>query len=85
MTKEFNGHRSWNAWNVFLWISNDEHIYNFAMECINKPSPQGKKPTIGQSVEKFLKVYGGEKTPDGGRYNPSTVKAAFELLTDRVS
>jgi hypothetical protein len=32
----FNGHRSWNAWNVSLWINNDEAIYNLALDCLKR-------------------------------------------------
>jgi len=31
---EYSGHRSWNAWNVSLWIGNDEGLYRFALQCI---------------------------------------------------
>ena len=27
MAKEYNGHRSWNAWNVALWLSNEYNLY----------------------------------------------------------
>ena len=30
--KPYNGHRSWNAWNVSLWINNDECLYRRAVE-----------------------------------------------------
>ena len=30
----YNGHRSWNAWNVSLWINNDESAYCTAVECL---------------------------------------------------
>ena len=26
--KEYNGHRSWNAWNVCLWLHNDPDWYS---------------------------------------------------------
>lgn len=28
----YNGHRSWNAWNVSLWLNNDEGLYREARE-----------------------------------------------------
>jgi hypothetical protein len=34
MAKPYNGHRSWNAWNVSLWLNNDEGLYNLMVEAI---------------------------------------------------
>ena len=28
---KYQGHRSWNAWNVSLWINNDEGLYRAAV------------------------------------------------------
>ena len=30
--KPYNGHRSWNAWNISLWINNDEGLYRRAVD-----------------------------------------------------
>ena len=73
--KEYNGHRSWNAWNVALWIGNDEPLYRFAMDCLNNR-------TLAQAVNKFMKIYGNERTPDGAVYNRLSVKLALEGLLD---
>jgi hypothetical protein len=68
----FNGHRSWNAWNVSLWINNDEGLYNFARECVRT------EKTRAGAVRAFLSFVGKECTPDGARYNMSCVREAME-------
>lgn len=84
--KEFNGHRSWNAWNVSLWINNVESAYNFAMECVTEPVVKRNgdkvKPSINVAVGRFMRWYGGEKTPDGAVYNRLSVKLALEGLME---
>lgn len=68
----YNGHRSWNAWNVSLWINNDEGLYNLARRCIAETSNRGK------AAARFLREVGeGAKTPDGGKYNLTTVREAM--------
>jgi hypothetical protein len=59
----YNGHRSWNAWNIALWIGNDESLYEFAQDCLRQAKDDANKATT-----KFLKVYGGTRTPDGAVY-----------------
>ena len=70
--KTYNGHRSWNAWNVSLWINNTESIYFFSVECCKEAK------TLGGAVRRFMRYYEGEKTPDGAVYNPLAVKLAIE-------
>jgi hypothetical protein len=33
MSNKYNGYANYKTWNVCLWISNDERIYNFAKHC----------------------------------------------------
>jgi len=73
--KEYNGHRSWNAWNVALWLENDESLYRFAMDCLNKRS-------ISSATRRFMVPMGGERTPDGAIYNYLSVRLALEGLAD---
>lgn len=83
--KAYNGHRSWNAWNVALWIGNDYNIYMFALECLNEPIKRsGKlmKPTIRIAVKRFLEGIGTDKTPDGAEYNNLSVRLALEGLME---
>lgn len=70
----YNGHRSWNAWNVSLWINNDEGLYNLARECVRECRTRRK------AALRFMEEVGTERTPDGGRYNVTTVAAAMQEM-----
>lgn len=70
MVKPFNGHRSWNAWSVSLWLNSDESLYRRAQELAMRHG-------IGKGARIMAQELEGERTPDGGRYNPSTVRLAM--------
>lgn len=72
--KEHNGHRSWNAWNVSLYINNEYHLYQLAMDCIKQ------HPTA--YVARFIRYSTllGDKTPDGAVYNHLSIKLALDAL-----
>ena len=74
---QYNGHRSWNAWNVSLWISSDEGLYNLALDCLRRYR------TRGAAARALLRELGGEgsRTPDGGRYNVTCLYAALDGLS----
>ena len=33
--KAYEGYRSWNAWNVCLWLDNDEKLYTMGKEVVD--------------------------------------------------
>jgi len=72
--KPYNGHRSWNAWNVALWIGNDEGLYSLALECIRTTK------TRNLAARKMLQMLDGEKTPDGAIYNYTCIREALKGL-----
>lgn len=69
----YNGHRSWNAWNVALWIGNDEGLYNLAIEMKRK-----SKTLTGAALR--MQQYLPAKTPDGAIYNFKCVREALAGL-----
>lgn len=66
----YNGHKNWNHWNVILWISNDESLYNAAKRCV-RVSPNKDE------AARNLMAYLPPKTPDGAPYSFTAVRAAL--------
>lgn len=69
-SKPYNGHASYNAWNVALWINNDADLYRLAQECVNQTS------TLDEAASVLLSRLPA-KTPDGVRYSLHTVRPAL--------
>jgi len=72
---EYNGHRSWNSWNVSLWLSNDYDLYKQAMSLLSVF-------TIKRATTEMLEYYLPKKTPDGAMYNRLCVKEFLEGAHD---
>jgi len=71
---KFYGHPSRAAWNVSLWINNDEGLYNLARESVRVTK------TRRQAAERMLSTlneYGIKKTPDGYKYTITTIMHAM--------
>ena len=72
---EYQGYRSWNSWNVSLWIANEEHLYRQALECLRVYK------TVPRAAKRMLELL-PDKTPDGANYNLTCVKEALSGLRD---
>ena len=71
---KYNGHESYAAWNVSLWIGNDEGLYRLAKSCIRR----GR--TLARGAELLFAELEGSSTPDGVRYSKHTVRLALSGL-----
>lgn len=69
------GHRSWNAWNVSLWINNDESLYRWAYGLVKEHGRRKAARILAADLE-------GQKTPDGARYNFTCIFEAMEGMDD---
>ncbi len=81
--KPYNGHISWNAWNVALWIGNVEGLYRCAMGCIRDTRQRfpGRRDSLIASIAatSFMRMFNSDsRTPDGAVYNHLCVTLAME-------
>ena len=70
----YNGHSSWAAWNVSLWINNDEGLYTLVKDAIRYTK---SKSVAAIAVLKTLQDLGMEKTPDGAKYTITSIRKAM--------
>ena len=69
----YMGHRSRAAWNVALWIANDEGLYREARSAIRRSR------TKDDAARRLLDVL-PPATPDGYRYTLRSVREALRGL-----
>ena len=67
---EYQGHKSWNHWNVALWLFNDYGTYEMMQEmvdvCCNR----------NEAARQILGLLPA-KTPDGAPYTYTSIRAAL--------
>ena len=68
--KSYNGHRSWNCWNIALWLSNEERTYLYISALL-------ETKTKAVVARQLAKEFEGQTTPDGGKYNYTAIRAAL--------
>lgn len=74
----YNGHRNRSAWNVSLWIANDEGLYRLALDCLR--DARICRRTREYAAELFLQALADinvTSTPDGTRYTKTNVRLAM--------
>ena len=66
----YQGHRSWNAWNVALYINTEEPLYRRALELARKHGEAKAAIQLARELQ-------GERTPDGAVYNLTCIREAI--------
>ena len=67
----YNGHRNYNAWNVSLWINNDEGLYKLAQFAVHWEGSRER------AAEYMLMRLEDTHTPDGVPYTKTNIKLAM--------
>ena len=67
---EYNGHKNYNAWNVALWLFNDESMYYLVQKSLK--TSRNKK----EAAKKLLN-YLGDSTPDGVKFTYTNIRLAL--------
>lgn len=73
--KPYNGHRSWNAWNVHLWITSDYDMYTWAVDLVNCKGHKRAAKAMYQQLK-------GLKTPDGAKYTKIAIYLAIQEIAE---
>ena len=57
----YSGYENWETWNVSLWLSNDEGLYNQTIDLMSQNPPEYSKPAkayfadqASEAVEEFV-------------------------------
>ncbi len=74
MSKPYNGHVSYNAWNISLWLGNDEGLYKLTLEGIRRTRT---RISAAEYVFNALHEMGVKETPDGVRYTKTGIRLAM--------
>lgn len=69
----YNGHESWTAWNISLWINSSEDLYFIAKDLVGL---MGAKHAATIMYEGLA----GATTPDGAEYNERHIFLAIQDL-----
>lgn len=77
MAHEYNGHPSYNHWNVALWFGNDEGLYRMAREEIRRAK---NRDQAARAILDSLRDSGVTETPDGVRYTRTNIRHALRGL-----
>ena len=70
---KFNGFASYNAWNVSLWLNNDESLYRMA----GRYARRMNRADAARAILADLNECGIFETPDGVKYTVSTIRGAL--------
>lgn len=74
----YNGYRSYNAWNVSLWLNNDEGLYSLMIEHVRNIKP---RQAAAHALHHYLtEECGLSQTPDGVPFTVTNIREAMTGL-----
>lgn len=73
-SKEYNGYKNYNYWNISLYINNDQNLYDLAIISINKHN------NVKLATLVFIDNLNSCYTPDGVLWTKAGVYSALLSL-----
>lgn len=67
----YQGHKNYNAWNVALYLFNEEPLYREMVRTV------GEAETLDDAARRLMRVLPPE-TPDGVKYTKTNVRLALQ-------
>lgn len=77
---KYNGHPSYNYWNVSLWVGNDEGLYQLALDCIRQARNRREAAEAMLDALKDGREHSIPTTPDGAPYTVASLIHAMRGL-----
>lgn len=68
--RPYNGHPSWQLWNVSMWLSNDYDVYKHIINLIDQYG-------LDQATKRLCDELKGQSTPDGAPYSKGAIRYAL--------
>ncbi len=78
MKKPYNGHESKTAWNVALWLHNNESLYRLCQHHTQTA------PNRSRAAARILAEL-PDRTPDGFKYSHRTVYLAIRVRAVQIA
>lgn len=66
----YNGHPSWQLWNVNMWLASDYEIYMRVTSLIESYGVDGTVACLWEELK-------GQSTPDGAPYSKGAIRYAL--------
>lgn len=71
---KYNGHKNYNHWNVHLWLTSDEGLYNTMLYFLRRSDTRHE---ASSDMLEYLYAAGYTRTPDGAPYTETSIRAAM--------
>jgi hypothetical protein len=72
----YNGHKNYAAWNVNLWLNNDEGMYRMMVDLCRRMN----RPEAAAAMLECLNDSGITQTPDGTKYTVTNIMLAMREI-----
>jgi hypothetical protein len=71
MGRPYNGHRSYNAWSVSLYLSNEYTLYRTMVYAVRNSRSKD------EAAKHLAGILAGQYTPDGVRFTKTNIRLAL--------